>query len=110
MNFYTITIIITVVILLGLLTWIGITMSGAKKQQTFPLTQNLCPDGWTSNGNGFCAQPTSTISPNRLSSGAPSTVVQDILNYTGGVCGAQRWATQNKISWDGVSNYNGQCN
>jgi hypothetical protein len=109
MNFYTITIIITVVILLGLLTWIGITMTGAKKQQTFPLTQNLCPDGWSSNGNTFCTQPRSTISPNRVSDSINSTVT-DILNYPGGVCGAQRWATQNKISWDGVSNYNGQCN
>ena len=110
MNFYTTTIIITVVILLVLLTWIGITMSGAKTQQLFPSTQNLCPDGWTSDGNGFCTQPTSTISPNRLPSSATGNTIPDILNATGGVCGAQRWASQNKITWDGVSNYNGHCN
>jgi len=109
MNFYTLTIIITVLILIGLLTWIGITMTGAKKQQTFPLTQNLCPDGWTSDGNGFCSQPRSEIAPNR-GPGQPNNIVQDILNYTGGICGAQKWASDNKISWDGVTNYNGQCN
>jgi len=110
MNFYTLTMMITVIILIGLLTWIGITMTSAKKQQVFPSIQNLCPDGWTSDNLGYCTQPLNTLSPNRLPAGNTGNTISDILNYTGGICGAKQWASKNSINWDGVTNYNGQCN
>jgi hypothetical protein len=119
--FYTIVLIIAIVILIGALTVVGITITSQVKNNPFPDFQNTCPDFWSLNGS-ICSPPTDGINtpgpdkftgiqPNvqhagvTVSNGAIKSLDIGGVNWTS-VCDKSSWANMNGIYWDGVTNNN----
>ena len=98
MDFYSIVIIIAVVLLILSLTAIGIIVTQSNSAAVFPASQNSCPDYWTSEGKRC-------VSTNDMNIGI---LVDKAYTPTDKLCENYRWTFDNKISWDGVSNTN-QC-
>jgi hypothetical protein len=119
--FYTIVLIIAIVILIGALTVVGITITSQVKNNPFPDFQNTCPDFWSLNGS-MCSPPVDGINtpgpdkftgiqPNvqhagvTVSNGAIKSLDIGGVNWTS-VCDKSSWANMNGIYWDGVTNNN----
>jgi len=119
MDFYTIVSIITIVFLIILLSLYGVYYN-TMMIKPFPETQDMCPKLWTTDSSGNCInQNLADTSFNRLTSFPSNTpgLVSDGFNpndlkweaYDGAknaICGKQKWANTNNISWNGISNYN----
>jgi len=56
-DFYFYTLVVAVILLIVMLTMIGITMSYKNSLQSFPPTDNKCPDYWEIAPNGYCKYP-----------------------------------------------------
>jgi hypothetical protein len=56
-DFYFYTLVVAVVLLIIMLTMIGITMSYKNSLQSFPPTDNKCPDYWEIAPDGYCQYP-----------------------------------------------------
>jgi len=135
MGFYSIVVIIAIIILISVLTYIGILISKkSNNDRDFPPIQNSCPDYWSvdSKNPNICIIPKAGIKNtgdiydgarvNTLSSntsGASKTFGLNAENTTidfsnGGwsttgvtaTCAKKRWANIHGILWDGVANYN----
>ena len=123
-NFYTIVVIIAVIVLIAALGFLGWTMSQQKTVDEFPKLRTSCPDFWkVESGEGgkvFCIQPTLTT-PNSGLDGAVTDAkgavttgnekkfdTNDVGWASAGnaVCGKQKWANKHGINWDTVTNAN----
>lgn len=118
MDFYTIVLIVMIVLLIICLTLFGVYYNSIKTKP-FPETQAICPKNWT-NTDGNCMNPAAG-SLNRLTT-IPTTTPgyssrvnginpndekwSSYLGAKNSICGKKKWADSNGISWDGVSNYN----
>lgn len=56
-DFYFYTLVVAVILLIVMLTMIGITMSYKNSLQSFPPTDNKCPDYWEIAPDGYCRYP-----------------------------------------------------
>jgi len=125
--YYTVILIIAIVILIVALTVVGITIRSGSNKREFPSFQNTCPDFWTStinNGILNCYPPNSGIntpSPDKFTGNKPSIVHEGVSIDTNtntitnidltkekwmSVCDQSAWSGANGILWDGVSNNN----
>jgi hypothetical protein len=131
--FYKITILVFIVFLILALTVIGILMGKKSNAVVYPPVANTCPDYWTQDGSGNCiipnqyctvdkaggnysCEPNVLNGMNTVSGTTPGLVVLNDpkLNKTtlqinfqkSTTCDQKKWAMQNNIVWDGVSNYN----
>jgi len=120
-SFYTIVIIVAVVLLIAALTIIGITLNKNSKTNPFPEYQENCPDFWTLNNTVCVPNAINTPSPINFI-GAKATVKHAgviIDNKTSqivslditpenwsSVCDKSKWSNLNGILWDGVANIN----
>jgi len=121
--FYTIVLIIAIVILIIALTIVGTTITNQTKNNPFPDFQNICPDFWSLKGT-VCS-PTSKINiptPDKFTGlqGLQPTITHAGVSVSGGeitgldisdanwtsVCDKSSWAIMNGIYWDGVVNNN----
>lgn len=120
--YYIIVLSIATVVLVLILTYIGILMTNAKNKQEYPPSYNTCPDYWTSDGSGNCIKGVMNVGSgsgiNLSSSATPGgngttgfnsndpgwATYKSASNQR---CGWQKWANKHKITWDGVTNYNG---
>ena len=119
--FYTIVLIIAIIILVVALTIVGITITNKVKNNSFPDFQNTCPDFWSLDKT-VCSPPSSGINtpgPDKFTGLQPSiqhagvsisngkVKTLDIVgsNWTS-VCDKASWAKANGVYWDGVSNNN----
>jgi hypothetical protein len=64
-SFYTMVVAIAVIVLIGVLAFLGWTMSKQKATDKFPKLQTSCPDFWKIEndpvtGKAYCVQPNST--------------------------------------------------
>ena len=92
--FYKYALLIAVVFLIVCLIGIGILMQFQNAGTKFPLHPNVCPDKWTISADGSsCTSPEINSSTIELS------------KYPN-ICDKYKWAKDNNINWDGVSNYN----
>ena len=123
MNFYTIVLIIAVVLLIVGLIIVKYILSESGSSNPYPDYQNLCPDFWNVRGTD-CFPPISgmnTPSPDKFKGTAPSIQHTGVnitnnklikLNtssaFWSGLCDQSSWAKTNGIFWDGVANTN-QC-
>ena len=124
--FYTYLLVIACIILIIMLTYLGITLSYSNTKQSFPPISATCPDYWDvitdSNGVVGCKIPNrgdknygsgtypSTTRGYTVYNGKKLINFNDIAwtnNGNGAICNKQKWAIQNKIEWDGVTNFNG---
>ncbi len=123
--YYTIVLVIAVILLIVGLVFVGILLKNGMNKQIFPDYQYVCPDYWIANGD-ICYPPKSNINmptPDKFSGASPSiqhlgvnmnnekTAVTSIhvgeINWMG-LCDKASWAKKNGIFWDGVANTN-QC-
>lgn len=123
--YYTIVVIIAIVLLIASLSVIGVMMTSGSNKKVFPDFQNNCPDYWTltsQSGSPVCIPPTmkvNTPSPDKFAGISPivahagvtlsgNTISKIDLNqtYWTSICDQGKWASMNGIVWDGVSNNN----
>jgi hypothetical protein len=106
-SFYLTVILIAVVMLIGILTYLGMQMAKASSEAPFPPAASTCPDYWTTNDDGSCTAGTKNLGI--FSSGY--TIKPQSLVTTGGSlsCTLQKWANSNSVVWDGYNNYNQHC-
>jgi hypothetical protein len=120
LSFYTIVIIIAIVILVIALTIVGVTLANNKNTIPFPDYQNTCPDFWTLGTDGItCKTPLSNMNtppPNKAvvaikhdGVASENNVISSIDvsddKWTS-VCDKSSWAKKASILWDGVTNNN----
>jgi hypothetical protein len=102
-RFYKIAILISIIFLILCLIGIGILMQYQNAGMKFPIHPNVCPDFWTGSEDGkTCSNQTNT-NIGKLTAGNNNIT----LSTYSTICDKYKWATNNKINWDGVSNYNG---
>ena len=130
-SFYLIILSVAVFILILALGFSGWMLSHQKDQIDFPNITATCPDFWAIDAKGNCEQPTSpnfnygsstiltdgyvklgtsgvlSAVPGKVS-GANSFYSKDAAWGSGkdGVCNKRKWATDNSIKWDTVTNVN----
>lgn len=131
--FYIIVLSTAVVFLVGILTVFGLLMRFSNQTKAYPPTYSTCPDYWEIAQDGSkCLIPTykSSLnigsiysSPNNLNPAVINktttpgfsyeTINNKITNFVDftnngwkGICSKKKWANDNGIVWDGVSNYN----
>ena len=125
-NFYYIVLIIAVLVLIGILTYIGIIMSYGESTVAYPPHANTCPDYWevTEGEEGKCKIPdvdeknTGTMYPNGVldttfeapgyttGAGSVDFAHEDWKAVGSEICAKKDWANKFGIIWDGISNYN----
>lgn len=105
-RFYKIALIIAFVILIICLIGIGILMQYQNAGMKFPVHPNICPDLWkvTADNKG-CQIPDLKTNVGNLSLNGVSDMSYNFTNNN--ICTNYKWAKQNDINWDGVSNYTG---
>lgn len=118
MSFYSIVLIVAFLFLLLTLIAVGIMLQNQDKNKAFPSQTSPCPDGWGVSDNGSCVQPSGThlnkgpspidtSSVNAIwESGDPAVPGTFKPKESATVCDKKAWANENKVYWDGVSNYN----
>ncbi len=103
MDFYTIVIILAIIVLILLLTYIGIAMSSLKQSQVFPERANACPDYWEQTSDGKCVFPAKDTKNNGY-----FTVGTDLYNGNTYVSGVSVGEGLNKYSYTDTVYLNGQ--
>lgn len=106
MNFQKIVVVTAIVILIGLLTWIGYTMYNNEYNVKFPPVSSECPDYWTSKNN---------LCYNDKDLGNCNTGKNNMMNFNTaffkgdqGICRKARWARRCGVTWNGVTNAGSQ--
>lgn len=108
--FYKIVISVAIIFLVVILITVGVMSQNIEKNMVYPPTHLVCPDYWT-DISGVC-QPGSVNLGKLTNTSNPidfnGTSWKSGGNYTGlsETCAKKKWATDNNILWDGISNYN----
>tara|TARA_B110000285_G_scaffold26529_1_gene25786 strand:- start:627 stop:1031 length:405 start_codon:yes stop_codon:yes gene_type:complete len=130
-NFYTIVIVIAIILLIGILTYIGMLMNDSSGSEVYPPSSTTCPDYWEIDSSGKCKIPEESKIPGKsaknrgtlfseagrflanssttpgLESDTNIDFNDDGWNKSGNsVCAKKHWANTYGIVWDGISNYN----
>ena len=104
MEFYVVAIVISIVVLLCFLTYIGMHMNSATSTVPFPPDKLDCPDYWSMNANNSCV--CGTKNQGNFTQGVtinPATITN--IGMTS-ICSKKLWANTNHVIWTGVDNYN----
>ena len=126
-TFYLIVLSVAIILLIIILAYIGVYGMNEKSKSAFPPVKYDCPDYWQKNGDGECVIPTSgpnmgTLDPNFIGDAPNKSEIiginsnEDAINFEDPTwsasgssrCAQKKWANDNGIVWDTVSNYN-QC-
>ena len=131
-NFYLIVLSIAIIVLIIALGFMGWMLSHQKDQINFPSITTTCPDYWSISEDGlYCEQPVSTHfnygkDANVLTTGYVKIGTTDAGGLVPGkqsdnsfdskdsawgsgkeaTCNKRKWANDNKIKWDTVTNVN----
>ena len=112
MSFYSIVLIVAFLFLLLTLIAVGIMLQNQDKNKAFPSQTSPCPDGWGVSDTGYCVRPTDgsnmavTIDTNSENAIWETDGTDYKPTESATVCDKKAWANENKVYWDGVSNYN----
>lgn len=125
-TFYLVVLSVAIILLIIILAYIGIYGMNEKSKSAFPPVKYDCPDYWQKNEYGECVIPTSGPNMGAFNNkGDLIPTIQNIpgINYNNDAinfedagwsasgssrCAQKKWANDNGIVWDTVSNYN-QC-
>jgi hypothetical protein len=118
-SFYIIVLVVAIVLLILVLVFISLLMRNSTGAGAFPPVANTCPDYWDYDNSDpnrpVCKMPTNGINKGNLTSiptgyGSGNNLdMSDTIWSSGGLtanCAKNKWANENNIQWDGVSNYN----
>jgi len=131
-KFHIIVLSVATVALILILIFVGILLGKGDTNAAYPPSYGMCPDYWeTDASSNKCIIP--NIQTTKLNIGnlydENSMTLKDSVTYTPGysydisdnaitqyidfsdakwkgICDQQKWANENGIVWDGVSNYN----
>ena len=107
MNFQKIVLSVAIGILIIMLVIIGMALSKASYEDTWPPIVGDCPDYWVDmSGNGeSCLNSHSLGRCNIPTEGAPGTMNFNQSPFTGdnGTCSKYNWATGCGVTWDGIT-------
>ena len=107
MVFQKIVLSIAIGILIIMLVIIGMTLSKASYEETWPPIVGDCPDYWVDmSGNGeACLNSHSLGRCNVPTEGENGTMNFNQSPFTGdnGTCSKYNWATGCKVTWDGIT-------
>lgn len=125
LSFYSIVLLIAIIILIIALTIVGLTLKNKKNVKPFPDFKTTCPDFWTVDAiDGLCKPSTTTpintplpakvndyVNANVATSGTTSTDKKIVSidpdnSKWASVCTKTKWAKNVGILWDGVTNNN----
>ena len=114
MIFQKIVLTIATILLIVILVVIGVSLSKASVEDTWPPIVGECPDYWVDmSGNGeACFNSHSLGRCNIPSEGEKGTMNFNQSPFTGdnGLCSKYNWATSCQITWDGItSGVNNPC-
>lgn len=125
-TFYLIVLSVAIILLIIILAYIGVYGMNEKSKSAFPPVKYDCPDYWQKNEEGKCVIPTSGpnmgafnggdfslppgINNNNNNNNIDAIDFEDPAWSASGSsrCAQKKWANDNGIVWDTVSNYN-QC-
>jgi hypothetical protein len=113
---------IALVMLIIMFIIVGVMISRNKVSIIYPPYANDCPNYWSMN-SGKCILPVSTgiNIPTGDTDALPGFLKSDrsidfqdskwgtYSGATSAICAKKKWAVDNGVLWDGVSNYNGTC-
>ena len=106
MDFYTITTISAILLLIIVLTTIGVVLTNSISSEEFPKFHNPCPDYWRysniPNVGEYCTS-------NKINSpvGVPTRFrINNQIKKSEQLQNNCNWAKSNNVNWDGVRNYN----
>ena len=101
-QFYVIVMTTVVVLLILTLTYIGVyVVNDDDKNTTFPPVETQCPDYWEADDEGKC------VVPKMMNKGGlVADTTMNLKEEYKTTCEKKKWANDNGISWDGISNYN----
>ena len=100
-NFQRIVLLLSFILLLIILLFIGYALYKSKNSQSWPPEIQNCPDYWIDiSGNGA-----SCVNVKNLGTCGQKKMNFNVSPYTGssGNCSKYNWATRCNISWDGVT-------
>jgi len=107
MHFQKIVLIMAIVLLIIILLVIGVTLSKARREDTWPPIVGECPDYWIDmSGNGEeCFNSNSLGRCNKPDDANNNVMNFNQLPFTGndGNCSKYRWATSCGVTWDGIT-------
>ena len=107
MSFQKIVLTIAIIVLIIILVVIGISLSKASYSESWPPVVGECPDYWVDlSGNGeACFNSHSLGVCNIPTTDNKSTMNfnQDPYNGDNGTCSKYTWATNCKLTWDGIT-------
>ena len=123
LSFYSIVLIIAIIILIIALTIVGLTLNKKKNVKPFPDFKTTCPDFWSYNTSGLCipstppintplpAKVNNYVNANVITSGNSSSDKKIVSidpdeSKWASVCTKTKWAKNVGIQWDGVTNNN----
>lgn len=103
MSFQNIVVIVALIILIGLLTWIGYGMYTHQTSAEFPPVSSDCPDYWEAK-DGKCVNVKHLGNCNNTDSN--NTVDFNSQHFKGddALCKKADWARRCKVTWNGVTN------
>lgn len=121
-TFYLIVLSVAIILLIIILAYIGVYGMNEKSKSAFPPVKYDCPDYWQKNEEGKCVIPTSGPNMGAFNGGdlipppGINTNNIDAIDFEDPAwsasgssrCAQKKWANDNGIVWDTVSNYN-QC-
>jgi len=125
-TFYLIVLSVAIILLIIILAYIGVYGMNEKSKSAFPPVKYDCPDYWQKNEDGECVIPTSGPNMGAFNGGDTTPANKsdipginsndDAINFEhagwsasgSSRCSQKKWAIDNSIVWDTVSNYN-QC-
>lgn len=124
MDYYTITSVVAIILLLVILIWVWYVSSNALPSEAFPNSKNVCPDYWRLDPSGNCIVNITVNSGKEILSGMPPSSVVTRTDGSKSInfsdpgwnnpigtylnvqqdCNLTAWSTANNVLWDGVSN------
>ena len=114
-KFHIIVLSIATVALILILIFVGILLSKGDTNEAYPPSYGVCPDYWETKLNIGNMYDESTLKTEVTNTPGYSNEMSDneVVQYIDfsdskwkGECDKKKWANENGIVWDGISNYN----
>ncbi len=115
MNFFKMSAIIMIIILIVCLSIVGIIIRTSETEKVYPPNVNECPDYYVKQEDGTCEDVKNISSETNCKSINPSD--QSVFTALGNIgigsnseyCEKKKWAEVCNVNWDGLTNNEDVC-
>ena len=96
---------IAIILLVAIFIFMIFFMGRKNADVIYPPVLNKCPDYWDQKDNGNkCENTFGMKKPNDDTTNIPDLELDDYSQGTVGKCGKRKWARDNGMTWDGITN------